>query len=548
MLRVGGRRSFVTGARAPRAAAAPSRRWRRRPSWLRDGVCNTMRNAANVAETSTRSRDEGTQSSALDPALGVALRAMGELSWPADAAEQTAVASELRDQFVLPRSPGSEHSWDLMRPCVIRGFARDWDFVRCGRFDTSSGERWRQALSDESCVTEFQPSPSHLKYERVEDMEPSMRLVNPAALLLRFPDFLDACHLKRRQRGGGDGDNLAEEMALRETVRQAVLANVAYEGPGWEQNPRCAPLLPRNIAFDAAAAAEGFSLYCAQHDVAHWPRAVLDTIAPVDPASLLAPTWTPTPPTVNVWMSGGGPFGKPVSCNFHCDYSENFHVVLNGRKEFFMCHPLDVGLLHGTSYCAQMAWSLADGGDSGAGQPPTAYLEEVVRQDLRTPMCLASIDIPFEENCVRCPGFRSAAAARQTGVPAADLEDQSLWSPPLRAAECAELRHHIEGLDLVRRSAWHPSGPLWAELRAGDLVYIPPGWFHAVRTWHPAPEERGIPFAMSVNFWHACQEELWEKEKLFRIIEAWSMRQALVGDSAALLRDFLVRLRESPGG
>merc|ERR1712216_764349 len=70
----------------------------------------------------------------------------------------------------------------------------------------------------------------------------------------------------------------------------------------------------------------------------------------------------------------------------------------------------------------------------------------------------------------------------------------------------------LEALQNMTDSAWHPSGPLRAELRAGDLLYIPPGWFHGIRTWKPEGDETpGLPFALSVNFWYNCCEEFMEK-------------------------------------
>merc|ERR1711924_94934 len=79
----------------------------------------------------------------------------------------------------------------------------------------------------------------------------------------------------------------------------------------------------------------------------------------------------------------------------------------------------------------------------------------------------------------------------------------------------------------------------------GDVVYIPPGWFHAVRTWRPTSEERGLPFSIGVNFWHDCNQELREKEKLFRLLDVCSIQQALVGDRDALLEDFVSRLDQA---
>jgi len=325
--------------------------------------------------------------------------------------------------------------------------------------------------------------------------------------------------------------------AARAPVRRVLHANVAYEGPGWQEDLRCLPNYPRNVDVDFGASGREFSVYCAQHDVGQWPRELLDAIAPCSPAERLMPAWAASGgPTVNTWMCGGGPRGGPVSCNFHCDFSENLHVVLSGRKEFTMCHPSDIAVLHGTSSVAQAVWSVADA--SRAGAPPEAHLQELVRGDLRTPMCLVSIDASFEDNCRLCPGLRLAADRRLGRAPAAG---------PAAELQGAQF-HGIEGLEdlaSISSSSWHPSGPLRASLRAGDVVYIPPGWFHAVRTWPPGArsKEKGLPLSLSVNFWHPCQDEMWEKEKLFRMLEVCSIRQALVGDREAMLEEFLAKLR-----
>lgn len=476
-----------------------------------------------------------------DWALGVPLRQMGSIQWPQeDEVAQKKAARQFAERFVTPRRRGSRgqeprHAWSLTRPCVIRGFARDWDFVRRGRLDPQTEDSWRTLLEGEVCPTEFQPSPSHLKYEVVPSMDPSLRLVSPAMVLCQFGDFLDACHLKRQNQRGPWAS-----AAAKAPVRSVLHANVAYEGPGWQEDPRCLPNFPRNVDVDFGASGREFSVYCAQHDVSHWPQEVLGAIAPCSPAERLMPDWAASGgATVNTWMCGGGPHGGPVSCGFHCDFSENLHVVLSGRKEFTLCHPSDIAVLHGASSVAQAAWSVT--GASRDGAPPEAHLQELVRGDLRTPMCLASIDASFEDNCQLCPGLRLAADRRLGGA-----------SSPSAAGLAAELLaaqvQGIEGLEdlaSISSASWHPSGPLRATLRAGDVVYIPPGWFHTVRTWAPGARsrEKGLPLSLSVNFWHQCQDEMWEKEKLFRMLEVCSIRQALVGDKEAMLEEFLAKLR-----
>lgn len=475
-------------------------------------------------------------------ALGVPLRPMGEIVWPQGAAAQNEAAKFFNEEFVTPklarqgRTP--EHTWDLTRPCIIRGFARDWDFVKKARLDPATDDLWREALRDESCLCEFQPSPSHMKYEHVEGMEPALRLVNPAALAFRFPDFLDACHLKRCGQGPG-GDTTRATRAAASPVRQVMAANVVYEEDCWRDDPRYLPMFPRNVDLDIDGAAEHFSLYCAQQEFQHWPDEILRSISPKNPFRDLMRPWPSEGVTSNIWMCGGGPGRLPVSCNFHCDYSENLHIVLSGRKDVTMCHPADAAILHGTSYCHQAAWSIDDGwplstlipglperDDAERGRPPKVHVQEVIRDNLRTPMCLVSLDATFEDNCRLCPGLREAAAR---------------WRPDLANIDpCVGRPAQVSG------SSWHPSGPLWAEAHAGDAVYIPPGWFHFIRTWHPTDEERGLPFALSVNFWHNCCEEMLEKEKLFRMLEVQSIQQALAGDREKLLHDFLSQFGDQP--
>jgi len=481
------------------------------------------------------------------PALGIPLRPMGEMVWPKGAAAQKEAAKFFEREFVTPKLAqqgcAPEHTWDLTRPCIIRGFAREWDFVKRARLDPTTDALWREALRDESCLCEFQPSQSHMKYELVEGMEPSLRLVNPAALVFRFPDFLDACHLKRCGYVH-DGDTNAT-LASDSAVRQVMAANVVYEEDCWRDDPRYLPMFPRNVDLDITSAAEYFSLYCAQQEFHHWPNEILQSISPNNPFSDLMPSWPSEGVSSNIWMCGGGPGRLPVSCNFHCDFSENLHIVLSGRKDVTMCHPADAGVLHGTSYCAQAAWSIDDGwplstlmpsqpqtGDAECGRPPKVHVQEVIRDNLRTPMCLVSLDATFEENCQLCPGLRKAAE-RWHGDPHLCT---TVNPDPCVAGD----------VDVSDYSSWHPSGPLWAEAHAGDSVYIPPGWFHFIRTWHPNGEERGLPFALSVNFWHNCCEEMWEKERLFRMLEVRSIQQALAGDREKLLKDFLSQFHDEP--
>lgn len=503
-------------------AGVPRRQLQPGPSIFRPHIMRQYAGAGRLARAAyhragttgfvSDSSMDGAKRPGFNDALGVQLQAMGELTWPqmrvdGSAEERTFMARErlvrkLRDSFMIPASAsgGSAeegHCWESTRPCVIRGFAQDCEFVREGRLDPAVEQHWRQWLEQEQCPTEFQPGGSHLQYEVVEGMVPSLRLVNPAMLLLGFPDFLDACHLKRSGVGMPD---IRKAAAASGPERSAIQANIVYEGPGFETDPRYLEMLPRRVEVDFAAAAGHFSVYCAQHDVKHWPPELLHTLAPCDPSELLVPSWwsrgnrVPSAPTA--WLCGGGPGGGPVTCNFHCDFSENFHVVLSGRKEFYLCHPSDITTLGGTSYCAQAAWSVRE---AHRGSPPRMTLEPVIRSDLCTPMCVASIDRSFEENCRLCPGLRPAAEQRRKG---------------------GGVKDHA--------GTWHHSGPLWAELCAGDAIYIPPGWLHAVRTWPPEEEERGLPFSVAVNFWYDCVDELLEKEKLFRFLQEASISQALV--------------------
>lgn len=479
-------------------------------------------------------------------ALGVPVRPMGEMVWPTGAAAQKKAVKFFEKEFVTPKLARQgctpEHTWDLTRPCIIRGYARDWDFVRKARLDPATVALWREALEDESCLCEFQPNQSHMKYELVEGLEPALRLVNPAALAFRFPDFLDACHLKRCSHMHGGDAHAARAAAS--PVRQVLAANVVYEEECWKDDPRYLPMFPRNVDLDINTAAEHFSLYCAQQEFQHWPKEILQSISPKNPFNDLMPSWPSEGVTSNIWMCGGGPGRLPVSCNFHCDFSENLHIVLSGRKDVTMCHPADAAILHGTSYCAQAAWSIDDGwplstimpsqvqtDDVECGRPPKVHVQEVIRDNLRTPMCLVSLDATFEENCKLCPGLQEAAAR---------------WHPDPRLCTAVNPDPYVGGHVDVSDSTWHPSGPLWAEAHAGDAVYIPPGWFHFIRTWHPTGEECGLPFALSVNFWQNCCEEMWEKEKLFRMLEVRSIQQALAGDREKLLQDFLSQFDDEP--
>eukprot|EP00913_Durusdinium_trenchii_P016257 g15279.t1 len=70
---------------------------------------------------------------------------------------------------------------------------------------------------------------------------------------------------------------------------------------------------------------------------------------------------------------------------------------------------------------------------------------------------------------------------------------QSQWQMNLQ-------RHHRMAIEMKEQ-------PFWVSLQPGDAIFIPPGWWHSIRTFRPDSRSDGLPFALSMNFWYELSAE-----------------------------------------
>lgn len=345
-------------------------------------------------------------------------------------------------------------------------------------------------------------------------------------------------------------------------------SNFSYENEVNFQDPEFASMFyPSQKQLDLKAAAEHLGMYVVQKEAASWPEEILQDIAPYSPAEKLFHPWAACQPnpTPTAWLCGGGPRDshliRPVISAFHCDPIENLNVCLCGRKEVIMCHPQDMDILHATRLSpsisfnigadsgvdiADSEWSWSDDEDSewgaqkemeaewqGRGWDPNSSrptgtrmppleLQPGVTPDMTTPHARCRIDGNFEDNCSRCPLLRQAAERRRE-----------------------ELQAKKRGQALPEKDvlgSWHPSGPVHTVMHAGDCLYLPAGWWHCFRTWHPTSEECGLPFSMNVNFWYPAMQDRDEQEKKYRRINVLGIRSAMDGDRDQMEEELLEKI------
>lgn len=419
------------------------------------------------------------------PALGTNLVYLQELFLPEDAAHFREFAA-------------------AGRPCALRGLAGHWPFVERGRFDPAVGAELRRRLGSRTCHVSFDPSSTLFSFEgghgtsssaeavateKEEASAAGPRLVNPGRAAMVFGSFLDTCEAKRH---GGSASGL--------TVRAV---NAPYDG---DEQPREHGVTEAPLDVPVALL-EKLALYCVE-DASTWPEDVLKQFAPSDPAEdLLVPEWLPQLRERRLWMAAGGPEGVAhVTAGFHWDHMQNIHVVLSGQKEVFLVPPMEAAALQATRFCRQAQWRLEPtcGGGAEPATTPTATR-------------IALVPMQSEE---------SSSDYAAVGV------EQDFAANAERNPQLRELRQP----------------PRWAVLKPGDAVYIPPGWWHSVRTWRPRREERGLPFSLSVNFWYALTEEASRAHQSELLaLQVLSCRSATVGRPEAHLDAFLGRSGAAAG-
>ncbi|CAJ1396843.1 unnamed protein product [Effrenium voratum] len=259
-----------------------------------------------------------------------------------------------------------------------------------------------------------------------------------------------------------------------------------------------------NLPYDEACEEEAFTvalkelkslaLYCVEDAARFFPD--LCQVG-LERLPLLAPHWQPLLREQRLWMSSGGAEGAAaVAAGFHWDHLQNIHVVLSGKKEVFLIPPLLAPALSATRFCPQVQWQMS----SEDGRMRLGKLEMKLEES-SSDYALVSVDATYQENLARHPSMAS-----------------ELKEPPL-----------------------------WVVLHPGDAIYIPPGWWHSVRTWRP--ENAAVPLALSVNFWYAMTPEVAAAQgSTLLTLEILSRQRATAGDPEDHLRAFLAKLDPAPDG
>lgn len=163
------------------------------------------------------------------------------------------------------------------------------------------------------------------------------------------------------------------------------------------------------------------------------------------------------PPWARVALGNGAPEARNVwigdarsVTSVHRDHYENLYCVLTGEKRIFLLPPTDY---HRLQYCTAAAarWEMTEGGEAG-GEVASAALRPALEEPRR--------EVRWAE---------------------ADPTEPHLW-PRLGMA--------------VSDGGAHP--PLEVRVRAGDALYLPAEWFHAVRQ----REDDHTGRVTAVNFWY----------------------------------------------
>eukprot|EP00435_Cladocopium_sp_Y103_P054681 s661_g17.t2 len=236
----------------------------------------------------------------------------------------------------------------------------------------------------------------------------------------------------------------------------ASLVNIPYDADELSDTDPEVGLAPLEIPVDDL---KELALYCVE-DASGPPWAdLLEDFGSLDPVSQLPlETLRWQLKERRIWMSSGGAKGaSSVSAGFHWDHMQNVHVVLSGSKEVFLVPPLLAPALRATRFCPQAQWQM----DCNSNGRMTLRKVPMESTESSTDYALVSVEQSLSEN----------------------------------------LRRHPEMAEDMKES------PFKVLLEPGDAIYIPPGWWHSIRTHRPSPGH-GLPMALSVNFWYDLPPEL----------------------------------------
>lgn len=302
------------------------------------------------------------------------------------------------------------------------------------------------------CLVSFDPSSQFFHFEEchVDGASDSQwRLLNPGRVAMDFQDFLSACQRSTKSTDSASGATVS-------------LVNVPYDADEMDAMPdEPEVLVPLKIPLEDL---KELALYCVEDASSPPWRDLLEDFGPLDPSSRLpafqALRWQLK--ERRIWMSSGGAKGaSSVSAGFHWDHMHNIHVVLSGSKEVFLVPPLLAPALRATRFCPQAQWQM----DCNCDGRMTLQKAPMISTESSTDYALVSIDLSDAENLRRHPQMSEEMKER----------------------------------------------PFKVVLKPGDAIYIPPGWWHSIRTHRPSPEDTAVtavPLALSVNFWYDLPPEL----------------------------------------
>ena len=261
----------------------------------------------------------------------------------------------------------------------------------------------------------------------------------------------------------------------------------------------------------------------------------------------LRPPLLPTlvPQSINLWL--GRADGSGASSGLHHDYHDNLYCLLKGRKSFRLFSPADAAHLythgellrvhpngrinyegHPTAADgrspdderreavqrarreqseAEQALARAEEAEDN-GEPGADEALEAAEQRLEAAMdAVMELEMPAAETARK--RRRGQAATDAAAANGADGGDDN--SPPpsfsrvVLTAPAAELRARFPRLQHARETR--------CELRAGDLLYLPCGWFHDVTSYdehralnywfHPPDGESYDDPYSAAEFWEA---------------------------------------------
>lgn len=258
------------------------------------------------------------------------------------------------------------------------------------------------------------------------------------------------------------------------------------------------------------------------------PAAQLASDFPLQPALL----GSLVPQQVNIWM-GCAPEGSTTG--LHHDLHDNLYVLIHGKKRFRLFPPSEVGNLyvHGTPVKVhpngRIVYEgsgdvLADGSDAkevAAWRAKREAHEELAAAEAAVQrgeagaaarlaaaeralddVLEAALQDAFDDDEAMFDDFEAMerAAAGSRGGPAGNGDSESDLDPP----SFSKIDMSLPPAALRSRFPLFPGveAALECEVRAGQALYLPAGWFHEVTSYSGSPDMPGSTAAhLALNYW-----------------------------------------------